>query len=213
LAFVGWLFFRERIGLSFLSGLILAFAGVWLLVGVDWSLLGEQYRLGIGLGLLTAVAYSSFILLMRRIQSRPDTLSPLGSLAVMSIICAIILGGVVLFEGGTFAIPNQKSLFALLAYGLMCQVFGWLMITKAMPQMPASLIGLFLLLQPALSLLWDVVFFNRPTDQWDLVGAVCVLVGIYMASERGIQDKTSTDQITLPEEQEIGAEHDFPKEG
>lgn len=184
LALVGWLFYSERVGWHFVIGVLGAFAGVWLLVGVDWNELGETYRWGVIFGLLTAAAYSAFILSMRHAQGLKTALSTPANLGVMSLICALILAGVSLAEGNSFAVPNLKTWGALLAYGLLCQVIGWMLLTRAMPRLPAALVGLFLLLQPALSLVWDILFFDRPTDRWDLVGAALVLAGIYVANRR-----------------------------
>lgn len=184
LATIGWLFYREKVGLNFAVGVLAAFAGIWILVGIDWGSLGPQYRLGVLLGLLTAAAYSSFILSMRAAQGAASSLSPPANLALMSVFCAAMLAALTLYEGHGFAVPNSKTWGALLAYGLLCQVVGWMLITRAMPRLPAAIVGLFLLLQPALSFLWDIIFFARPTDGGDLVGALLVLLGIYIANRR-----------------------------
>jgi hypothetical protein len=49
---------------------------------------------------------------------------------------------------------------ALLAYALIAQVFGWLVIGKVMPKLPAGVLGLCLLLQPLLSYVWDARLFG-----------------------------------------------------
>lgn len=51
-----------------------------------------------------------------------------------------------------------------------------------MPKLSASLVGLLPLLQPALAIVWDIVFFARPTGAMDLAGAALVLGGLYLAS-------------------------------
>ena len=64
------------------------------------------------------------------------------------------------------------------------QVFGWVLLTRAMPQLPASTIGLLLLLQPALSFVFDVLLFARPTRTLDWIGVALSLVGIFVGSYR-----------------------------
>ncbi len=59
-----------------------------------------------------------------------------------------------------------------------------MLLTRAMPQLPASLIGLLLLLQPALSFIFDVILFARPTRTLDWVGVALSLVGIFVGSHR-----------------------------
>lgn len=68
------------------------------------------------------------------------------------------------------------------AYGLLCQVAGWLLITSAMPRIPASLEGQLLLVQPALAMVWDVLFFARPARFADLGGAALFLAGLYLGT-------------------------------
>ncbi|MGH8090443.1 MAG: EamA family transporter, partial [Rudaea sp.] len=72
----------------------------------------------------------------------------------------------------------------LLGLGLFGQVLGWVLIASAMPQLPASLVGLLLLLQPALSFVLDVILFARPTGALDWIGLALSLLGIFVGSAR-----------------------------
>jgi drug/metabolite transporter (DMT)-like permease len=83
-------------------------------------------------------------------------------------------------NGDSFAIPDLKSLSALMSLGLFSQTIGWLLIAGALPKIQASFTGLILLLQPSLSFVWDVVFFNRPTDLLNWTGVLLTLTAIYM---------------------------------
>ena len=184
LATAGWVLYREKVGVRFAVGTAATFTGIWLLVGHTWAGVSDEYRIGVVFGILTAIAYAAFILSMRAAQSSVRTLSPPANLAWMSVFCAIILAGVALIEGQSFIIPDRQSWLALLAYGFVCQVLGWVVITRSMPSLPAALVGIFLLLQPALSFLWDVLFFARPFSAVDAVGVAAVLMGIYIASRK-----------------------------
>ncbi|MFB6263084.1 MAG: DMT family transporter [Bradymonadaceae bacterium] len=163
-------------------GLGLAVPGLWLLVDVDVAPSSEGYAAGIALGLGAAVAYTAYLLTLRRAQGVDDSLSPHANLAWMSAWCALLLGGAAWLEGAAFGIPDVESGLALGAYGLFTQVFAWILITGAMPRLPASLVGLLLLLQPALAMVWDVLFFSRPPRVADLAGGALVLAGLYLGS-------------------------------
>ncbi len=180
----GVLFLKEKIGVRFLFGLALTLSGLFLLVGVDWSLLSAEYRLGVYYGVGTAVAYTGFMLALRHVQSRPGALPAMSNLGVASLLTALILAVQTRIEGHSFAIHDGLTLFSVLALGLLCQVLGWVLITRSMPKLPTSIVGLLLLLQPTLSMVWDVVFFHRPTDAGDAAGLGLVLVGIYLAMLR-----------------------------
>ena len=184
MALAGVLFFREHLGQRFIFGLVLALIGLWLLVGVDWSSFTPRFRLGVWLGLATGVAYAVYLLSLRRAQLVRPGLTPMRALCVNSLLCAAMLAGAVLAEGGSFAIPDSETWAALLGLGLFGQVLGWVFIASAMPQLPASLVGLLLLLQPALSFVLDVILFARPTGALDWIGLALSLLGIFIGSAR-----------------------------
>jgi drug/metabolite transporter (DMT)-like permease len=185
MALAGFLIYRERLGWQFLGGLVLAFVGLYLLVGLDWSQVGAQYRLGVVLGIVTGVAYAIYMLSTRHAQRAGHVrLAPAQLLCVSSLLCAAVLGIAALVEGDSFALPDAQSWSALLGLGFFGQVLGWVLLTRAMPQLPASLIGLLLLLQPALSFVFDVILFARPTRALDWVGVGLSLLGIFVGSYR-----------------------------
>jgi len=185
LAIVGVLFFRERLTLRFVLGVSLALFGLWLLVGKEWSSSTPQFRLGVCLGLFTGVCYAVYLLSLRRAQAVRPGLTPVRALFLNSLLSAAILGMVVLGERSGFAIPDAQSWAALLGLAFFGQVLGWVLIASAMPQLPASLVGLLLLLQPALSFVLDVILFARPTSGLDWLGLALSLVGIFIGSVRG----------------------------
>jgi len=183
----GYLFLKETIGLKFFIGLTFTFFGLFLLVGLQWDGLSPTYQLGVFYGLATALAYTGFMLCLRHTQSQANALSPMANLGVLSVICAVILAAVVLLEGGSFVVPDMQSWLAVIALGVFCQVLGWVLITKTMPNLPTSIVGLLLLFQPAMSMVWDVLIFNRPTGWLDGIGLTLVLCGIYLATLKNRQ--------------------------
>ena len=182
---VGIVFYRERPGWRFEFGVALALAGLWLLVGVGWDAVSPTYRWGVLLGLSTGIAYAVYLLSLRRAQLRLRTLTPERTLCLVSLLCAAMLALAVGVEGAGFAIPDGQSWTALLSLGLFGQVLGWVLIARAMPLLPATLVGLLLLLQPGISFVLDVVLFARPTTALDWIGLALSLVGIFVASVGG----------------------------
>ena len=178
----GFLFFKEKISINFIFGLIITIIGLFFLVGFHWESLSEQYQTGVVYALLTAVAYTGFMLSLRHVQSKKNGLSAFSNLGIMSLMCALILFIELTLSGLTVSIPSAQSFVALLILGVFCQVVGWVLITQTMPNLPTSIVGIVLLLQPALSMLWDVLFFARPMTMLDILGLVMVLVGVYLAS-------------------------------
>lgn len=184
MALAGVVFFHERLGWRFALGVALAMFGLWLIVGQSWQGLSADYRFGVLLGVLTGVAYAAYMLTQRQAQLRRPALTPQRTLCLMSLSCALLLGIAVLIEGDSLAIPDAQSWASLLSLALVGQVLGWVLIARAMPVLPASTVGLLLLLQPALSFVLDVLLFARPTAPHDWVGLALSLLGIFVASQR-----------------------------
>jgi drug/metabolite transporter (DMT)-like permease len=180
LAACGILLFRERIRPRFLLAIPLALAGLFLVVGINWTALSADYKTGIYLGLATAVCYSGFLLTLRKIQTESRSYSFFFALMLISLSCSVFLGGHMLMTGDSFAIPDRQSLLSLISLGLFSQTIGWALIANAMPKIRASFTGLILLLQPSLAFVWDVLFFRRPTDLLNWAGVIVTLTAIYL---------------------------------
>lgn len=183
MAAAGVIFFRERLSFGFCSGLVFALLGLCLLIGPSWHEVGIDYRVGVLFGLLTGLAYAAYLLSMRYVQNLRVLRSPRQLLCTCSLLSALLLAAEVLFEGSSFTIPNLQSWVALLSLGLVGQVLGWVLIVRAMPKLPASLVGLLLLLQPSLSFLLDVLLFGRWTSGIEWLGFSLSLAGIFVGSQ------------------------------
>jgi drug/metabolite transporter (DMT)-like permease len=184
LAGYGALVLRERVTWRLGIAIPLALAGLFLLVGVDWRALPGDYRWGVVLGLAAAVTYGAYLVLLRQGQARPGRLEPIPNLTIICFVTAAILAAAGLGSGESLGIPDPVTGLVLLAYGLTAQVFAWLLISHGLPWVEAGRAGLLLVLQPFLSFLWDVLFFHRPTDAADALGAGLALAAIYLGMRR-----------------------------
>jgi drug/metabolite transporter (DMT)-like permease len=184
LAIIGVLVFKERVTWRFVVAIPLALAGLFLLVGLDWSILSPEYRAGVWLGLVCAVMYTGYLLTLRKSQQIKARLEPTANLALISVVTAIFIAPATIMQGEGFGIPDGKTAVVLVAYGFLCQAIGWIIISWAVVKIDASRVGLLLLLQPTLTFIWDIVFFKRPTTSIELAGATLTLVAIYFGSIR-----------------------------
>lgn len=160
----------------------MALLGLVLIVGFDWNALPADYKLGVILGLLTAVAYAAYLLTLRLIRETSQFRVPTREMAVVSVICAAMMAVVVLAEGYSLAIPTYEDLGWLVAYGVLSHCIGWLFIASSLSEVTTVEAGLALLLQPTLSFAWDVLFFARPMTAIELAGAGLALIAIYLGS-------------------------------
>ena len=189
MALVGVLALKEKLRPVYVFSVLLAIAGLLLVVGIRWDLLEAKYRLGIYAGLATSIFYSGFLLSIRSLHG--DTNPAHGStrklsffyiLMMVSLTSTGCLAGEMFLAGDSFAIPDMQTMLSLTVLGIFSQGIGWILIANALPRLRVSLSGLILLLQPAMAFVWDVVFFDRPTGGLNWLGVVVVLGAIYMGT-------------------------------
>jgi len=178
----GIIFLREIPRPAQMIAVPLALLGLAMIVGFEWESLPQDYQLGIILGLLTAVAYACYLLTLRKIRERSTFRVPTREMAVVSIFCAAMMALTVFAEGGSLVIPGYEDLGWLVGYGVLSHCMGWLFIASSLSEVTSVEAGLALLLQPSLSFVWDVLFFDRPMAAIEFVGAGITLVAIYLGS-------------------------------
>ena len=173
---------KERPNWRALLAIPLALLGLFLLVGTQWQKLGTDYHTGVIYGLITAMFYASYVLTLRRLQSLRTQSTPIANITVASLTTAFFSGLIVIGVGESFAIPDLPSVLWLILYGVCGQVIGWVLITRSIKHLPAARVSLTLLLQPTLSFVWDVIFFQRPTLPVEIICALIALTAIYLGT-------------------------------
>ncbi|MCG8333173.1 MAG: DMT family transporter [Proteobacteria bacterium] len=197
LSFIGIIFFKEKVGLLYYLSVPLAVFGLFLIIGVDIAQLSKEYLKGIWFGLATACFYAAFLICLRNLQGKEKNAPVFYYQVILLLSCTIFLGGKVYVSGESFVIPSSTSLASLLGLGFLSQAVGWVIISFSLPKVQASLAGLILLLQPSLSFVWDVLFFDRPTGLIGWLGLSIVMVAIYLSAFRKT-DQTATHQVSVP---------------
>ena len=183
----GFLFLGQRPSRRQMLAVPLALAGLAMVVGLDWNALPRDYRLGVVYGLLTAVFYAAYLLTMRlaRVNSRDGLATR--EMAVMSLMAAGVLAAFAGAEGVSLAIPSALDGTWLVLYGFLGNCVGMTLIASSLTQVTTSQVGLALLLQPALSIIWDILFFGRSLTWIEAAGALVALIAIYLGSVRPSQ--------------------------
>lgn len=193
MALAGVVLFGERVGLRFVAGIALAFFGLWLMLGADWSTLPADYRWGVWLGLATGLCYAAYNIGLRHVQragnvgaSSAAASAPVAQvLAMVSLLCAGLLGLAGVAEGVSFAIPTWQALGWLLLLAALGHCLSWILISRAMQHLSVALVGLLLLVQPICAFLLDILVLQRETLPREWLGLAFTLAGIFLASLKG----------------------------
>ena len=179
----GFLLLKQRPSARQLLAIPLALGGLVMIVGIDWQALSGDYQLGILFGLVTAVTYAGYMMTLRQARAQAKHRSAAREVAVVSLLTAVLLGIAASAEGVSLAIPSLADAGWLLSYGIISHCVGWLLIAGSLPKVSAVAAGIALLLQPALSFVWDILFFARGITLQEIIGAVIVLGAIYLGSK------------------------------
>lgn len=190
MALAGVVLFGERVGLRFVAGIALAFFGLWLMLGADWATLPADYRWGVWLGLATGLCYAVYNIGLRHVQragtvggSSAAASAPVAQvLAMVSLLCAGLLGLAGVAEGVSFAIPTWQALGWLLLLAALGHCLSWILISRAMQHLSVALVGLLLLVQPVCAFLLDILVLQRDTLSREWLGLAFTLAGIFLAS-------------------------------
>lgn len=191
MALAGVLLFRERLGPRFVVGVLLAFFGLWLLLGADWAGLPPQYRGGVWLGLATGLAYAAYNIGIKRTQALAG--AGRARVPVEQVLClaafgsALCLGAIGWAEGEALRPPSLHAWGVLLALAAIGHCLSWILISRAMGALPVALAGLLLLAQPIVAYLLDVLLFDVPVSPRQWLGLAVSLAGIFVAGVRGRQ--------------------------
>ncbi|MDD5503832.1 MAG: DMT family transporter [Candidatus Omnitrophica bacterium] len=175
---------KERITPKLAVAVSVAIAGLFMIFGVDWHTLGDHHKIGIFFGLITAICYAAYLLILRKIVFNEGAFSVnnLATLTMITITNMLIMGAAALYSGESFAIPDTQSRLALLGYGIIPQVLAWVFIAVGLSRISPMQVGLILILQPVLAFVWDIIFFARHTPPIEIFGVIAVIGGIYLGT-------------------------------
>jgi drug/metabolite transporter (DMT)-like permease len=159
-------------------------AGVVLISGVGTTgAYGQDPRLGVFLGLLTAMTYSIFLLGLRAAsRGLGAPAGPILDATLGAVLGTVAVGAA---DGELDLAITWPAHGWLLALAVGSQVVGWQLIGAALPRLPALETSVFLLLQPMLTAVWAWLLFSELLSGVQIAGMVLVLAGVGWLSASG----------------------------
>ncbi|MEM9281902.1 MAG: DMT family transporter, partial [Verrucomicrobiota bacterium] len=176
-----WLVWKEPLSRPFVLGAMGAFAGMILLM------LSSSTRVpptsgnpvfGDTLALVTAGFYAGLQLSIKRY--RREHSAPL-LLFWASIVAAVLLFPIAWFDEQPFWPGSGKVWLCLFSLGVLVHAGGQGLIAYGLGGLPASLASVTLLVQPVATALIGVWVLQQPLVPWQVVGAVLVVAGLFVA--------------------------------
>jgi drug/metabolite transporter (DMT)-like permease len=175
------LLWRQTVTRTFLVGMVLAIAGMFVLVGPNFSAGGTRL-LGDALGALTGAFYAGYMLSIK--SARDAGASTARLMAWSTTITAVVLLPIALLAPQPFWPASAQGWLVVLGLALVTQILGQGVIAYAFAHLPASLSSVSLLIQPVMASIFAWLLFGEAIGALQFTGGVIVLAGIWL-SKRG----------------------------
>lgn len=176
----GWLFWKQRVTRTFLVGMTLAIAGMFVLVGPNFATGGTRL-LGDALGALTGAFYAGYFLSIK--VARDAGVSTVRLMAWSTTITALVLLPIALLAPQPFWPSSAHGWLVLVGLALITQILGQGLIAYAFAHLPASLSSVSLLIQPVMAAIFAWLLFGEAIGPLQFIGGAIVLAGIWLSKK------------------------------
>jgi drug/metabolite transporter (DMT)-like permease len=190
IALLGWLFLKERLGWLRVSGTGLAFVGVLLVVSQgDFEKLrfGSAFTTGDVLVLISAVNWAVFSVLSRYGLSR----HPATRMMFYVMLFGWLFSSILFFRGpglSDIAHLTREGWLGLAFLGVFCSGLAYITWYDALQALPASQVGVFLYLEPLVTVVVAAILLGEPLLAASLAGGAIILLGVWMVNRRPLAE-------------------------
>ena len=162
---------REPFPFARLPWLVLAFAGVMLITGLEHGAGGASMLAGIGLGLLAALLYAVTTLATRRLQAIPP-----GQIAGLQMVLGVLMLAPLAHPAA--ASYGSGTWGALLALGLVHTGVMYTLLYGAFQRLSVVSIATLSFIYPLVAIVIDVMVFGVVLGPLQMAGMALVLLGV-----------------------------------
>jgi drug/metabolite transporter (DMT)-like permease len=183
----------ERFTPGRVAGLVVGFAGVVLLVGLDLS--GDRWGLlGAGMVLLATIGYAiATVVVQRHGQGIPR----IGLVAGTMLVSTVVLTPFALFALPSGEVSAQAGT-ALVVLGLLCTAVALLAFYQLVAVAGSNRAGLVTYLNPAVAVVLGVVFLDEAFRLSTFAGCVLILVGCWLCTRVGGGSSPAATEVPAP---------------
>jgi len=186
-ALLGWLVLKEKMGWVRVAGIAVAALGVLLIVsdGNIRSLVrGDAGTFGDLLILISAVNWAVYTILSRRELSRHPAARMMFYVMLSGWLfaCIWIFG----FGPGLSEIPNLKfdGWAAILVLGIFGSGLAYIAWYDALREIPASQLGVFINIEPLVTMLIAAPMIGEPITVISLIGGAIIIFGVWLVNRQ-----------------------------
>jgi len=172
-----FLFLRERFSRGFIAAMVAALVGLLILTG-DKLALGGDHLIGDGLGLLSALFFAAYLVIVGRLRRR------LGSATVMlwtGIFTALALLAATLVMSESLMPATSRGWAVLIALAVLSYTLGQGLLTAALAGLSATFSAVALLCLPVSAALLGWALLGEALSLHQAIGGIIILASILAA--------------------------------
>ena len=178
---VFWL--HERVTKQRFAGIGLAIVGVVIIVATQDDAAARNPVLGNALAFASVLSWGVYTILAKRISNA----DPIAVTAIVSLIGTVMLVPAALLENADVSLTSipAEGWLPILYLGALASAASYLLYTRALRDIDASLVGTFINLSPVIGVVSGVLVLGEPITMSAIVGGVMVLLGVWISSRKG----------------------------
>jgi len=174
------IFFKDRKALKprSLTGMVIGFAGVVVLVGID-SFLGAVNPIFVLMVILAAVGYSIAPIVANRKLNHVPSAGVIG--VSMAFVAAVYSPFAIPVIGPELSEASVRSILSLVVLGLICSALAFVIFFMLIQEVGPVKATLITYVNTAVALSLGIVFLNEPITVGLAVGLPLIALGLYLA--------------------------------
>lgn len=165
---------HERVNRLQWTGLILGLAGVSLAVGGS---LGEAPLLAY---ILSAASTLSLVIATIAAKAMPDSTPLLPSLAIQSLVAAVLFAPLALLEGGMAPVLDLRFIAAVAWFILFSTIGGYGLYWLCLRRSSATRVGSLIYLTPPVTMIWGWLMFSETITIAAVIGFFICMTGVFL---------------------------------
>jgi len=184
MALLGYLFFREKLRIINIAGILIAFFGLLLLISKgDFSKIDLISNKGDLMVLASAFTWSVYSLINKKITfSYP----PLMTIFYLFVTMAVILIPFNLSREAYYSVINLsgRGWFAVLFLGLICSGISYVFWAQALKEMDSARVGSFLYFEPFITIFTSWLILNEQITFVIVLSGVVITTGVILVNKK-----------------------------
>lgn len=176
IAVIGFVVFKEMITTRLTIAMIVSYLGLWIVMGEELKITGNDVILGVGLVLVSAFSFACYVLFSKRF------IKQIGSQLFTSIamIASCLFGlfhGVIVLDWATLDI-STIAWFWLLMLVIFSTVIPSFMMTEALQWLGPAQVGVVGMLGPVFTIAFAIYLLNEPFTLTIALGIALIMLGV-----------------------------------